>query len=327
MPRLDLPLAQLEVFRPEVREPADFDAFWRDTLADARSAAGDTTIQRAPSPFTTCDVYDLAFPGFGGDPIRAWLVTPAGAERPLPTIVEFAGYGGGRGVPSEHLRWASAGFAHLMMDTRGQGSVWGTGGQTPDPHGAGPSTPGFMTRGIESPDDHYYRRVITDAVRAVDAARALPVVDADRVAVSGISQGGGIAIAASGLCEGLVAVMPDVPFLCHFERALELTARPPYTEVVQYLSVHRGAEERVLNTLSYMDGVNHAARASAPALFSVALMDDICPPSTVYAAYNRYAGDREITVYPYNGHEGGLGQQWLAQHTFLTRILNELGPA
>lgn len=327
MPRLDLPPAELEVYQPEIREPADFDAFWRTSLAEARSAAGEVSTERVRTPFTTCDVYDLTYPGFGGDPIRAWLLTPAGAEGSLPTVVEFAGYGGGRGLPSEHLGWAAAGFAHLVMDTRGQGSVWGAGGETPDPHGAGPSSPGFMTRGIGSPHDYYYRRVFIDAARAVDAARTLPQVDADRVAVTGTSQGGGIAIAAGALCDGLVAVMPDVPFLCHFERALELTARLPYQEVVQYLSVHRGAEERVLNTLSYFDGVNLAQRSSAPALFSVALMDDICPPSTVYAAYNRYAGRREIRVYPYNEHEGGQAYQWLAQHAFLTGILNGTGSA
>lgn len=326
MPRLDLPLEQLEVYRPEVREPADFDAFWRASLAEARSAAGEISIEQVRTPFVTCDVYDVMFPGFGGDPVRAWLLTPAGADAPLPTVVEFAGYGGGRGLPSEHLHWAAAGFAHLVMDTRGQGSVWGAGGETPDPHGAGPSTPGFMTRGIESPHDYYYRRVFIDAVRAVDAVRTLPLVDAERVAVTGTSQGGGIAIAAGALCDGLVAVMPDVPFLCHFERALELTARLPYLELVTYLSVHRGADELVLNTLSYFDGVNLAPRASAPALFSVALMDDICPPSTVYAAYNRYAGPAEIQVYPYNEHEGGQAYQWLAQHAFLTAILNGTKP-
>ncbi|WP_257955964.1 acetylxylan esterase [Nocardioides sp. B-3] len=48
-----------------------------------------------------------------------------------------------------------------------------------------------------------------------------------------------------------------------------------------------------------------AARADVPALFSVALMDDVCPPSTVYAAYNHYAGPKEIEVYTYNEHEGG----------------------
>ena len=175
-----------------------------------------------------------------------------------------------------------------------------------------------MTRGIERPEDYYYRRVFTDAVRAVDAVRTLPQVDPDRVAVVGGSQGGGITIAAAGLTPGLVAAMPDVPFLSHFERAVGLTDADPYQEIVRYLSVHRGAEERVFDTLAYFDVVNLAKRATAPALFSVALHDPVCPPSTVFAAYNHYAGaDKAISVYHHNMHEGGQAYQWLAQTAFL----------
>jgi cephalosporin-C deacetylase len=46
-------------------------------------------------------------------------------------------------------------------------------------------------------------------------------------------------------------------------------------------------------------------------------MDQTCPPSTVYAAFNRYAGPREISVYPFNDHEGGQAYQWLEQAAFL----------
>ena len=62
-----------------------------------------------------------------------------------------------------------------------------------------------------------------------------------------------------------------------------------------------------------------AARAHAPALFSVGLMDDICPPSTVYAAFNHYGHPQgsEIDVYRYNGHEGGAAESWLRQQAFL----------
>ena len=64
--------------------------------------------------------------------------------------------------------------------------------------------------------------------------------------------------------------------------------------------------DAAFRTLSYFDGVNFAARAKAPALFSVALMDDICPPSTVYGAYNAYAGaTKTIESYTFNNHEGG----------------------
>lgn len=317
MPRFDMDPDALREYRPEVREPADFDAFWAETIASSRAAGEEVRYERVASPFTLVDVYDVTFSGYAGEPVRAWLTVPAGADEPLPTVVEYNGYGGGRGLAGERLGWANAGYAHLLMDTRGQGSMWGTGGDTPDPHGTGPSVSGFMTRGIEDPAQYYYRRVFTDAVRLVDAARTLDIVDADRVAVCGGSQGGGIALAAGALSEGLVAVMPDVPFLCHFERAVGLTDADPYQEIVRYLAVHRHTEERVFTTLSYFDGVNMARRSHAPALFSTALHDQTCPPSTVFAARNHYAGEADIEVYPHNQHEGGLMYQWLVQAEFL----------
>jgi cephalosporin-C deacetylase len=63
--------------------------------------------------------------------------------------------------------------------------------------------------------------------------------------------------------------------------------------------------ETVFRTLSYFDGVALAPGATAPALFSVALMDQTCPPSTVFAAYHAYGGPKEIAVYEFNDHEGG----------------------
>jgi len=55
-------------------------------------------------------------------------------------------------------------------------------------------------------------------------------------------------------------------------------------------------------------------------LFSVGLMDKICPPSTVYAAYNHWAGEKDIKVYPYNGHEGGQSYQNVEKLKFLKKI-------
>jgi len=319
MPRFDLSLPELRDYHPQVAEPADFDEFWRNTLAEARRFPAEPRLTRLKSPLTQVEVYDLVFPGFGGQPVHAWYLLPASTTGLLPAVVEYNGYGGGRGLPHERLAWVTAGYAYLIMDTRGQGSVWGSGGDTPDPHGTGPSVPGFMTRGIESPHDHYYRRVYTDAVRAIDAIRTLDRVDSDRVAVCGGSQGGGIALAAAGLADGLAGVLPEVPFLCHFERAVGMTEEDPYQEIVRYLSVHRDSAEQTFRTLSYLDGVNFAARATAPALFSVGLLDPVCPPSTVFAAFNRYAGDAEIEVYPFNQHEGGGGHHWVRQAAWLER--------
>lgn len=317
MPRTDLTLDELRAYRSTAGNPADFDEFWAGTLDEARAAGGPVSLVRADSPVSELVVEDLTFPGFGGEPIRGWVIRPRHTT-PLATVVQYVGYGGGRGLAHEHLHWASSGFAHVVMDTRGQGSGWGTGGDTPDPHGSGPAFPGFMTRGIQSRDTYYYRRVFTDAVRLIDAVRELDFVDAGAIAVTGGSQGGAITLAVAGLVPDLLAVMPDVPFLCDFRRSVDLTPDAPFTELRQYLAVHRDVVDETFDTLSYFDGVNFARRATASARFSVALMDPIVLPSTVFAAFNDYAGaDREIDVYPFNGHEGGQGHQWVTQARWL----------
>jgi cephalosporin-C deacetylase len=289
-----------------IHEPPDFHEFWDNTLHVAREIGLDAVLTPADAGLDAVRTWDVTFAGFAGHPIRAWLHLPANRldRGKLPAVVQFQGYGGGRGLSHENVLWATAGYAHLVCDTRGQGSGWSTG-DTPDPVGSEPAHPGFMTRGILDPRSYYYRRVFIDAWRAVEVIRGHDEVDGARIAILGASQGGGIALAVAGLMANTAAVMVDVPFLCDVPRALEITDADPYAEIVRYLKVHRDQRERVLETLSYFDCVNLVRTARAPALFSVALMDERCPPSTVYAAYNAYGGPKEISVYPYNDHEGG----------------------
>ncbi|MBC6936977.1 MAG: hypothetical protein DWB42_14220, partial [Chloroflexi bacterium] len=116
------------------------------------------------------------------------------------------------------------------------------------------------------------------------------------------------------------AALPDVPFLCHYRRATEIVESHPYQEIARYCQIHRDKVDAVFNTLAYFDGLNFAARARARALFSVGLMDEICPPSTVYAAYNHYAGEKDIRVWRYNHHEGGESYQTLEKIKFLRAL-------
>lgn len=305
----DLSPDQLKAYKPDRTEPPDYDAFWEDTLREARTLAKPAIYEPVDTGLRHIDSYDVTFTGFAGQPIKAWLQLPRARspQERLPVVVEFVGYGGGRGLATNHTLWPAAGYAHFVMDTRGQGSAWGVGA-TPDveTEPGSPQFPGFMTRGILKPTSYYYRRVMTDAVRAVETAAVHPAIDADRIAVSGGSQGGGLSLAAAGLLPSMVKVaMPDVPFLCHFRRAGTLTDGAPYLEIQKFLVVHRDKVDIVFDTLDYFDGVNFSARARAKALFSVAMMDEVCPPSTVYAAYNHYAGEKDIRIYRFNHHEGG----------------------
>jgi cephalosporin-C deacetylase len=250
--------------------------------------------------------------------VRGWLLAPADAAEPRATVVRYIGYGGGRGFPLEHVAYAAAGFVVFVMDTRGQGSAWSPGA-TSDDGATGPQYPGFLTKGIASRETYYYRRVYTDAVRALEAAAAHPLVDVEQVAVCGGSQGGGLALAAAGLAPERVALaLVDVPFLCHFRRAIEITDRLPYREIAEYLRCHRDQVDAVLDTLAYFDGVHMAARVQARTLMSVGLMDMICPPSTIFAAYNRIPAEKDIRTYTYNEHEGG-GNLQVEEHLRLLR--------
>ncbi|WP_285042316.1 acetylxylan esterase [Plantibacter sp. LMC-P-059a] len=320
MAQFDLPIAQLQQYLPDREEAADFDAFWADTIAEAHALAQPTQRERSNPELTGLIVEDVTFSGFGGDPIKGWFIRPAGATGPLPCVVHYIGYSGGRGFAHQWTMLPSAGYAVFVMDTRGQGSA-NLPGATADPVGSGPQVAGKMSAGLDSRETYYYRRVFTDAALAVDVVRSFPEVDPARVVVAGVSQGGGIALAAAGLSEGLAGALVDVPFLSHYRRALQITDASPFAELKTFLISRRGQEEQVFRILSYFDATNFAARATAPTLFSVALCDAVCPPSTVYAAFNHYAGaQKDIAVYPYNGHEGGGPVQQQRQLEYLADL-------
>lgn len=313
----DLEPEALARYRPDRDEPADFDAFWKQTLA-AQASPPPVTLDPVDAGLCTVDVLDVTFGGFGGQPVKAWLVQPADATGPLPCVVQFVGYDDGRGLAIDHLLWASAGYAHLVMDTRGQG------GETPDL----PAVPGGdvdgppVVRGLRDPLEYYYRRLHVDGVQAVEAVRTLPQIDPDRIVIAGGSQGGGVALAVAALSPAPVtALLCDIPFLCHWDRAVRVSDRGPYAEVARYCARHRDRATEAMATLRYFDGVAFAARCAAPALFSVALKDRVCPPSTVYAAYNHYAGDKRIAVWEFNDHEGGGSHQARLQVTYLREVM------
>ncbi len=307
MPFFDMPLNELQNYLPQREEPADFEVFWQQTLAETAQFPLNAQFEPVDEGWQTIEAYDVTFVGFGGQAVRGWFLLPRHRTGPLPCVVQYLGYSGGRSFISDWLAWPSLGFAYFVMDTRGQGWAHNRPGSTADvaPEGTGPHVPGFMTQGILDPKTYYYRRVFMDAVRALAAVKEHPAVKAEQIAITGASQGGGITLAVAGLDTAVSLAMPNVPFLCHYRRATEIVDTSPYNEITRYCVSHRDKVEAVFRTLSYFDGVNFAARANAQALFSVGLMDDICPPSTVYAAYNHYAGPKEMAVYRYNNHEGG----------------------
>ena len=317
MASVDWPIDQLVKYVPELTAQEDFGSFWDGQLAHSSSVPLNAEFTEVPDRLPLARVYDVAFDGVDGVRVKGWFLTPRQVDGPLPAVVQFIGYSGGRDYPHQLAAHVLNGFCAFIMDSRGQGGD--TGWRVETTYGA---ERGFITHGMLNPQEYYYRAFYLDTVRAVEVVAARPEVDATRIAAIGGSQGGALTIACASLSPRVAAMAPDVPWLSHFRRALDICVGP-YEEIINFLKRFPEQIEPAFRTLSYFDNMNlvHRTRVRA-AYYSVGLWDAVCPPSTVYASYNHLPVDvkKNIEVYPYNGHEGGgsLHQQrkleWL-RHT------------
>jgi cephalosporin-C deacetylase len=303
---VDKPLSELEQYRPALTAQDDFEAFWQQTLAESETQPLNASIEEYPYPIERVTVYKVRYDGFGqGTRIAGWYIIPKDGYRldtdgKTPTLVHYHGYSGSKGQPADYLHWALQGYNVLAVDTRGQN------GDTPDNNAyVSGNVLGCMTKGILDPYNYFYRFAYMDCVRAIDFVRSQP--ETGPIAVMGGSQGGGLTLAVAALAKekGIVAALPNVPYLCHFRRSVEIFSSGPYQELVNYWKSHPYDVEQSYRTLSYFDGMNLAPHITCPVLLSVALLDTICPPSSGFAVYNHLTSEKELKVYPYNGHEGG----------------------
>ena len=329
MPLTDMGIDEARNYRPVVPEPDGFDSFWTETLDEHADVPLDLTAAPFDNRQALIDTWDLSWAGYHGSRVSGWLHAPAGANGPLPLVIEYLGYSGSRGVPIGSA-FAAAGYAHIVVDPRGQG--WGHPALTensPDVH-EGSGAPGFMTQSLSDPHGHYYRRLFTDAFRCLQTAREMEIVDPTRIVVHGHSQGAGQTIAVCGLAAmrgiKLAGAFVDAPFLCHMRRSCDIATAGPYLEVVKYLAAHPSLCGKAFQTLGYFDGLHFARRARTATWFSVAMMDQLVPPSSVWAAYNAWGdgmvADKQIAVYPFAGHSAGEDVQRWNQLGVLALLLN-----
>jgi cephalosporin-C deacetylase len=293
----DKPLEELLVYDPPLTRQPGFDAFWQRTLEESARTPVAAHFRAIDYPTIGAHVYEALYEGWRGARICAWYVQPAG-DGPFPALVQYHGYSGSKMDVYRYLMWALQGFAVLAVDVRGQ-----SGNSTDPICYTGGHVTGWMTQGIMDPEEYYYRGVYMDCVRALDAVASRPEVDAGRIGVMGMSQGGGLTLAVAALDARPVLAMPEMPYLCHYKRAVDVAMRNPYLEIAAYLRNWPEREEQVWRTLSYFDNLNLAARIRCPVLMDVGLQDDICPPSSVFGAYNKITAPKEIKVYPYHNHE------------------------
>lgn len=138
-------------------------------------------------------------------------------------------------------------------------------------------------------------------------------VDESRVGAMGGSQGGALTVACASLAPDISKVAPAFPFLSDYQRVWEMDlAKNAYKELTDYFRRSDPRHEReldVFTTLGYIDIQNLASRIRGEVLWGAGLMDQVCPPSSQFAAYNKITSTKRMEIYPDFGHEGLPGFQ------------------
>jgi cephalosporin-C deacetylase len=318
MPALDKPLQQLETYTGTNPKPADFDEYWLRALRELEATDPAPELQRTEAirPANS-EAFDLFFTGVGGARIYAKYVRPKNPSASHPAILEFHGYAGSSGDWTEKLRYSGEGVAVAAMDCRGQG------GRSEDPGGTKGSTiHGHIVRGLaEGPDHLLYRSIFLDTVQLARVIASFDEVDSTRLATSGGSQGGALAIACAALEPRIARCVSIFPFLSDFQRVWEMDlAKDAYAELKTHfrqfdpLSTNR---TRLFETLGYIDVHHLAPRIHAEVLMALTLQDPICPPSTQFAVYNGIRSRKNRLLYQDFSHEALPGLSDLTLH-FLT---------
>jgi cephalosporin-C deacetylase len=312
MMHIDEQLATLQALQVPETKQSDFDAFWTETVARAKDTPLQLALQPMDYPLPGMCVRDLTFAGLDGTPIRGWLLLPATARGRVPVVVCYHGAGGSRGEPAHFAFWLLAGCAVLTMDFRMQSGLTGsnTGFVTHQ-------SVGWVNMGLLDKYSFYFYHTWTDALRLMQIAFQRPELDPARVAVEGGSQGGGAALAMAALEPRTALCMADVPSMCRLEKRV-FDRSGGAANVAHFLRDHPELCDQAFVTLSYFDNLNLASRIRCPVLVSCGLKDPVCPPDTIFAAYNKITAEKEMATYPFGEHGGGGTAHLRRKLAFLT---------
>jgi len=297
-------------YQCRVRKPDDFDAFWQDVVRQA--AAIPLDVEVVPDPLRTSDdveVFEVFYTSLDHVRIACWYCRPTRRAERSPAIMFLPGYQMDPPIPKE---WARKGYIALSVAPRGK---------LRSNRQFNPGYPNLLTHNIVDRHTYAYRGFYVDTWRGIDVLLSRPEVDGTRIGVVGSSQGGGLVITTAAMRPEVRAAAAGVPYLCGFMDAIELTHTYPYEEINDYLRLHPDRRPEVADTLAYFDGISFADRITCPIVVNIGLQDNVCPPETGYALFNRIgAGDKQLYPYDGHGHDGGRARhgaivdRFFAQH-------------
>lgn len=288
MPLVDMPLDELKNYGGINPKPADFDEFWDNALAEMRAIEPNVELISTGKAFKNIECYDMYFTGTKGARIYAKLLVPKKIEGKAPAVLHFHGYSGASSDWTEYAAYAEEGFVIAALDCRGQG------GKSEDVGGVcGNTQNGHIIRGLsgDNPNDLLYRDIFLDTAMLARIVMNFEYVDENRIGCFGGSQGGALTLACASLVPEIKIAAAQFPFLCDYKRVWEMDmAERAYAELKSYFRMadpRHEHEDEIFTKLGYIDLQFLAPRIRAKLTMFTGLMDDVCPPSTQFAAYNK----------------------------------------
>ena len=309
MPAVDKPLHELREYQGINPKPADFDDYWNEAMAEMRQV--DPQAELRPAKFQTsfAECFDLFFTGVGGSRIHAKYLRPKNVPKPHPAVLKFHGYSRDAGDWYEKLGLVAQGLAVAAIDCRGQGGLSEDLGAV-----RGTTLRGHIVRGLDdAPEKLAFRQIFLDAAQLAKIVGEFPEVDPNRMGAMGESQGGALTIACAALVPEIRRLAPVYPFLSDYQRVWEMDlGAHAYEELQAFFRRHDPNHEReqeIFTKLGYIDIQHLAPRIRGEVLMAVTLMDEVCPPSTQFAAYNKITSPKQMVLYPDFAHESLPGFQ------------------
>ncbi len=300
---IDMPLEELKNYMGSSYCPKDIDEFWDNAKQEVDNL--NNNVQLVPASFQTdyADCFDLYFTGVDGSKIYAKYLRPKNLKEKTPALLEFHGYSGNSGEWTSKLSYVLQGKSVFSMDCRGQG------GKSEDLGSVrGNTLDGHITRGaVEGKDKLLYKRIFQDTYQLTKIAMSMDTVDEKKLISKGGSQGGALALVCASLQPNVCEVITVYPFLSDYKRVWEMgLTTNAYRDINEYFKKfdpRHLKENEFFETLSYIDIQNLTHRIKGNVHMFTGLSDDICPPSSQFAAYNKIKSGKEMYVYPDFGHE------------------------
>lgn len=285
-----------EKIEPTTETPKDFLDFWNAARNESAKNPLDTKMTLIPSKCTEkVNVYEVSIRNGNADNRIFGIVSIPNKPGKYPAVLEVPGagvrsYGGDIATAEAGIITFEIGINGIpvTMDNSVYANIF-----------AGPLSE-YWYSNLDDRDRYYYKRVYLGCIKANDFIFSLPQFDGETLAVRGGSQGGALSIITAALDSRVKYLYSFYPALCDLTGYLNGRAGG-WPHIFAPYNAFNIKKDKI-ETSKYYDVVNFARLLKIPGVYSFGYNDEVCPPTSMFAAYNTITAPKELFIYENSGH-------------------------